>query len=113
MVHFVGSSRKDLVNCVQDTADFLHLLAVLQLVAKLATRGPAGGHCRVGRNLSHLGEVHLGEVLKERVDIAARSVGRGGLLPGRKVLLVFEHQASNVPDEEPRDDWFGPGVSGR
>ena len=65
----------------------------------------------MGRYVPHLGEGHLGEVLKERVDIAPWFVGRGGLLPGREVLLVLEDEAAGVPDEKTRDDWLGLSVN--
>ena len=89
------TSLNDFVDCV---------LAVHQLIAKMASGGPAGGHCGVGCYVPHLSEVHLGEVLEEWEDVAARSVGRGGLLPGCVVPLVLEHKPSNVWDEESRND---------
>ena len=107
------TSSKDLVNCVHDTADLLHHRVVLQLVAKLAARGPAGRHRGVGRYVPHLGEGHLGEVLEERVDIAPWFVGRGSLLPGREVLLVLKDEAAGVPDEKTSDDWLGLSVMSR
>ena len=67
----------------------------------------------MGRYVPHLGEGHLGEVLKERVDIAPWFVGRGSLLPGREVLLVLKDEAAGVPDEKTSDDWLGLSVTSR
>ena len=65
------------------------------------------------REFPHLGEVHLCEILKEWIDVTAGSVGRGGLLPGRVVLLVAEHKAANVTDKKSGNDRLSLGVSSR
>ena len=65
----------------------------------------------MGSDVSHLGKVHLGEVLKERVHVASRFVGCDVNFPGRKVLLVPENQAADVPDEESCYNRFGLGVA--